>query len=384
MTESASPSLTHNQTPDLRWDCGTAYELFLSLHVLHHPKRFGLSPAWAAGVRSRLPAEARQTLEEAQEVMRIPFHWLIHLPAAKDVPALLQGLYALGDEERLPRLALNPEVPSEAASLLLEVQRRRAWGEDDLNRLRGILSAGGEASLTHSGEELPKERTLRLMLDAWSRSADFGRSFVQAVEAYQQVFFAEEERRIGAYLREGLRQAQEQSLTLTLEQLLETLTQGVVIPDLMEQAQVICVPSFWSTPLIFLQKVERNTVLMTFGVRPPHTSLVPGEVVPDALLRALKALADATRLRILRYLAHEELTPTELARRLRLRPPTVVHHLNVLRLAGLVHITLRAAQERHYAVRNEAFSPSLLRMLEGFLEAEDNTAAGAGTTPRGD
>ncbi|NJN55024.1 MAG: ArsR family transcriptional regulator, partial [Anaerolineae bacterium] len=44
--------------------------------------------------------------------------------------------------------------------------------------------------------------------------------------------------------------------------------------------------------------------------------------------------------RILKYLSEEPLTPAELARRLRLRPPTVIHHLDALRLARLVHVTL--------------------------------------------
>ena len=69
-------------------------------------------------------------------------------------------------------------------------------------------------------------------------------------------------------------------------------------------------------------------------------SLVPGELVPDALYQPLKALADPTRLRILRYLSDEPLTPAALARRLRLRSPTVIHHLDALRLARLVILTL--------------------------------------------
>lgn len=41
----------------LYWDFGTAYDLFLSLHVLHEPDIFGLKASWAAGVRSRIPSE---------------------------------------------------------------------------------------------------------------------------------------------------------------------------------------------------------------------------------------------------------------------------------------------------------------------------------------
>jgi DNA-binding transcriptional ArsR family regulator len=71
------------------------------------------------------------------------------------------------------------------------------------------------------------------------------------------------------------------------------------------------------------------------------------------MLQALKAMADPTRLRILRYLTGKAMTPADLSRRLRLRPPTVVHHLHALRLAGLVHLTLETGGERRYAVRRE-------------------------------
>jgi DNA-binding transcriptional ArsR family regulator len=86
------------------------------------------------------------------------------------------------------------------------------------------------------------------------------------------------------------------------------------------------------------------------------------------LLRALKALADPTRLRILRYLSHEALTPSELSRRLRLRAPTVIHHLSALRLAGLVHLTLESETEKRYTIRPEGVDLSCA-LLKKFLEA---------------
>jgi DNA-binding transcriptional ArsR family regulator len=37
-----------------------------------------------------------------------------------------------------------------------------------------------------------------------------------------------------------------------------------------------------------------------------------------------------------------------------LRPPTVIHHLNALRLAGLVYVTLEAQEEKRYTIRETA------------------------------
>jgi DNA-binding transcriptional ArsR family regulator len=82
------------------------------------------------------------------------------------------------------------------------------------------------------------------------------------------------------------------------------------------------------------------------------------------MIRALKALSSPTRLRILRYLSEEPLTPAQLVRRLRLRAPTVTHHLKTLRLAGLVQRTLG---EEKYTARSGAVTASFAS-LKGFLE----------------
>ena len=55
----------------LRWEIGTGYDLFISLLVLHRPEQHGLRASWAAGVRSRLPADERETLETAITLMYV-------------------------------------------------------------------------------------------------------------------------------------------------------------------------------------------------------------------------------------------------------------------------------------------------------------------------
>jgi DNA-binding transcriptional ArsR family regulator len=122
---------------------------------------------------------------------------------------------------------------------------------------------------------------------------------------------------------------------------------------------------------MYFGKVNVERRIFLFGARPPDASLIPGEVVPDALLRALKALSDPTRLRILHYLTEEPLAPAQLARRLRLRAPTVTHHIRTLRLAGLVQLTLGEGKEtKQYAARSEAVAAAFAS-LKGFLEKDE-------------
>jgi DNA-binding transcriptional ArsR family regulator len=344
--------------PKLLWDLATAYDLFISLHVLHHPNKYELRGAWAAGVRSRLPAADRELMEEAVELLVGPLHWIHALPAPKDGATVLSELAALPAAERLPALMYLPDKPLPSREILEEVSERKGWDEGDLERL--VRSLADHSNYSHSKKELIPT------LNWWARRAEFGERYLQALTAYQEVFFAEEEKRIRPALEDALAQAQEMARQLPLDDLLEELSQGLRYSEPVEAAELVLAPSFWATPLIVRGEVGPKRELFLFGARPATASLVPGEVVPDALFRALKALADPTRLRILRYLAAEPQTPAQLARRLRLRAPTVVHHLHTLRLAGLVYLTL-AAGDRRYAARTQAVNTTFAA-LRTFLE----------------
>jgi DNA-binding transcriptional ArsR family regulator len=252
------------------------------------------------------------------------------------------------------------------ADLYREVAARGAWQPADLERLKPFFK----------GRPWPlAPRRLEAILHAWAQSADFGRLLLPALQVYHQVFFHEEEQRIRPALKEALQHARDLSQRLPLADLLEELSQGVRFsPQQLDTPQVILAPSYWSTPLLFYGRVNETSRLFLFGARPASASLVPGEVVPDSLLNSLKALSDATRLRILRYLIAAPQTPAQLSRRLRLRAPTVVHHLSELRLAGLVQLTIdipeRKKGERRYAVRKEAVE-QLCALLQDFLSQPD-------------
>jgi len=174
------------------------------------------------------------------------------------------------------------------------------------------------------------------------------------ISAYYENFFAEEETRILPILKEELEKKKKLAESVPTEELLEDLSHGVKLDKVMTQPRLVLVPSYWSSPLILYNTVSTDTMLMVFGCRPPEMTLIPGEAVPDRLLSVLKSLADPTRLQMLRFLSTEPLTAAELARKLRLRPPTVTHHLQLLRLAGLVQIHLEPDGERKYTLRSEA------------------------------
>jgi DNA-binding transcriptional ArsR family regulator len=346
---------------DITWDCGTGYDFFYSIYVLHSPEEYGLRGMWAAGVRSRLAAAERKFLELSSKNLRFPIHWLYSLPLPKEGNSVLHYLRSLPAEQRLPNLFIAPNTPKEIVQILQEVSSRGSYTGYDKEALQRLEK---DSPYHH--------RHIKDTLEWWARPAEFGEQYLSALESYNVSFFAEEERRIRPYLTGAVERSQELAARLPWPMLLEELSQGVRFAAFSDLTSLVLIPSYWSTPLVFYEKISSGKYLVLFGARPADASLVPGEVVPDALLRGLKAVADPTRLRIMRYLANEALTPAQLARRLRLRAPTVIHHLNALRLAGLVKLTLEDGGERRYTIRQETVNTTF-SALQKFISAPEGT-----------
>ena len=96
----------------LRWEMGSGYDLFISLLVLHRPEQHGLRASWAAGVRSRLPAEERETLETAITLMYEPLPFVHNVPLPRDSQAVIDALEHLPAEKRLEVLSLSYGTPA--------------------------------------------------------------------------------------------------------------------------------------------------------------------------------------------------------------------------------------------------------------------------------
>lgn len=348
--------------PTVAWDYGTAYELFVSLHVLHEPEYYGVRASWAAGIRSRIPATERKFLEELLPFIGMPLTWITDLPDPKDAVSALWGLRQIPAANRL-RTLLNLDCwDNEYSNTLKAIIENKAWTEEQLNVL---LQKHG------SGKEKMKydRADIETFLNWCARPEECGEMLFTAVQAYYKAFFDDEEKRIGPVLETGLENAKQSVTGMDIQPMIRELSQGVAFSeDELHFKEIVFVPAFWTTPLVLLEKIDDNRALFLFGVRPASMAAIPGEKVPEGLVRQLKALADPTRLKILHDISHEELTPSELARRLNLRAPTVTHHLSEMRLAGLVNVTIRG-QEKFFRARMEALNTTFAT-LNDFLNAE--------------
>jgi hypothetical protein len=319
-------------------DVGTAYDFFTSLYVLHEPKKFAVRGAWASGMLARLTAESRETLGKAWDVITCPVHVLPSLPEPKNVETLLWSLGRLDPVERLQRLA-NPWTlkGSGPSSVVAEVAERGRWTEADRQRLRDSLQQKSGAEKPLSDEKLDG------ILDIWADAEAFGEAYLVALRNYYDVFFHEEEKRIGPAIQAAAERISGLAKTISLSDLIEEISAGIRYESFPDATELVLAPSYWITPLMLTVRLDASRMLLVFGARAASDSIVPGETVPDGLIRALKALSDPTRLRILRLVAERSLGAAELARTLRLRTPTMIHHLHALRLSGLIQIRMAEA-----------------------------------------
>ncbi len=329
----------------IRWQTHIGYDLFISLFVLHHPKRFGLRASWAAGVRQRMDETHRLRMERIQRVTFVPLPWLSTLPETGSAQETLEALNALPPEQAFVHLFAPSWLDAETRQYLEQVRRGAPLTETAREHIRRHYHPHGKAL---------KPADLEILLQLWQQPEESTRHYLDALAVYWRVFFQEEEQRIAPYLHQAVEEAQALAERTPLPDLLTRLSRGVRLATLDEARQVTLAPSFWSAPLIFTARLPTEGAhVFVFGARPETVNLVPGVPVPDDLVSRLKALSDATRLRILKSLLIRPATATELARQLRLRPPTLVHHLRILRLAGLVQITIDDGHERVYALRAE-------------------------------
>ena len=348
------------EKPQIIWDMGSAYDLFVSLSVIHQPDEYGLRPSWAAGVRSRIPLPLRETLEVSQKFLFIPMNWIYNLPKPKDARTALNTLKALPPEDRMPAMTFPEREEAQPGSFhefLMSLNGKRRFTSKIEQRIIEQYKSLGR----------PTKGIIRALFTIWTDRKAFGEIFTEALEAYLDNFFLEEEGRIIPALEQTL--AESQALAKDHEDilsLLEELSSGVRLDWVTESNRVVLVPSFWSAPFVRCASMPNDSQIIIFGKRPKGIALVPGEEIPEDMLHGLKAMADPTRLRILKHLMYDSYTPSELAKALRLRPPTVIHHLKILRLAGFVLLTISPNSERRYTARRDGIMETA-RLIHQFL-----------------
>ncbi|MBO2943005.1 winged helix-turn-helix transcriptional regulator [Paenibacillus sp. F411] len=173
-------------------------------------------------------------------------------------------------------------------------------------------------------------------------------------------YFQEAEHEYRLLLEED---AQEKSILLSKmepESLVEYATGGVIL-DNLPVTSVILFPGVHFRPINTYCFYE-NLLLIQYPVDVPEDN---EDDPPMVLLRMTDALAHPERLRLLRFVAHEPKTVGEIGKHLALSDERLLHHLVILRAAGLLRSHVDTTDE------NGRFSlrPDGAAELQMFLES---------------
>ncbi|MEJ2484341.1 MAG: metalloregulator ArsR/SmtB family transcription factor [Anaerolineales bacterium] len=362
-----------NQEIKILWDQGTAYDFFTSLYVLHFPDEFGLRGAWAAGVRSRLPSKARDFLEVIVGNFNPPLNWVHSLSAPKDAATALVSLKRIPVEDRLSVLRLCPFESGQGLEMLNRVSQSGSWDQGLVDDYLHLWRQQGASRQIVPGTV--SANRVEKIFKVYAEPIRFGQNYLEALQVYYEVFFSEEEKRISPKLEKALTQAKQTVEQKGVAAYLQSINEQLALGGLGAGDQVVLAPSYWCARGVLHGNLEQDQHLILFGARLEEESLVPGEIVPEELLQQLKAMTDPTRMRILRYLLQEQLTPAELARRLRLRAPTVTHHLQTLRSAGMVQFVKKGKNEHLYYAKMGSIK-NTYNLLKDFLEQDVSIVEG--------
>ncbi|NGM80975.1 helix-turn-helix transcriptional regulator [Paenibacillus sp. 7124] len=144
--------------------------------------------------------------------------------------------------------------------------------------------------------------------------------------------------------------------------LIEYASGGVVVEDIPELETIVLLPTVHHRPIntyCFYKKL----MLVQYPVDVPVEN---EDEPPTLLLRMTKALSDPVRLRLLRYVADEPKSLWEMQSDLGQSGDILMHHLMMLRVAGLLRIHLRDEDNERFSIRPDGAS-ELQMFLESYI-----------------
>jgi DNA-binding transcriptional ArsR family regulator len=356
----------------IRFDPKPAYEFLLTLVAWATPQRvdsYAVGQAWFAETSAALPDDLRRRIATLANGCDHVFSRLLGVAvdleppgtaaqlvdAVEAMPPATLRLSLLGYYARRTRRRIDPERIVEAA-------------RGDPAAVRAVLE------LTTDGPEC--ERAIGAILG--QTDAQVHATVVAILRAWEASVFRAHIETVGPLLDEE---------TAHLRGRLQELGTA---PFLDEAAN--------GTDLLATPRLEEIAVFPTWILRPWNVfweqgaSLLLGVPVaehrlggdpdapPERLVQLAKALGDERRLRVLRRLTTGSYTLQELADHFAVSKTTLLHHLVILRSAGIVRV--EAGANGRYSLR-AGMPTELNRLVEGYLPAVRRAPVGAGIDERG-
>jgi ArsR family transcriptional regulator len=350
-----TPCLEDGKNTTVRVEISSLYDLFLSLFMAGTPG-MGTHPSFLRSWKSRLSPRGRKAFRfffESEEHLGLnALSFALRLPRPRSIEGLLTLLRAIPPDDFAVTVvaALEPSekaVRGAVAKIFhqepLTEEERVAW--DDVRERFNAESLG--------------------RIDRLLRDPSLQEELASLLEEHYRIFYKEEAVRLLPALEESAQFVQVMATNLSASEIIATVARGLVLPT-PEGKRVTFAPSFYAAPYVFTQESEEE-FLLVFPAGKAMVEQQAGEVKAE-LLRSLKALADPTRLEILRMLSRRDMYALEISRALRLSHPTVLHHMAALRVGGYVQTEIRQGNN-YYVLRNERLG-ELRLILERYLTSE--------------
>jgi DNA-binding transcriptional ArsR family regulator len=328
-------------------DCSLVYDFLLGPMVAQpvagEYDEFEATLSRQATVAARGGAPILDALERQVGTARLLHHELLSLAPL-----------AVGRGVGVPAfLDLVEQTPAEqVAELLLE--DRCGMDETEADPPIAAALTGDRAAVMallerRQGEE--RRRAAQWLADPEGTRADL----LTLLRQWHAVVFAADEARLTAVLARDMAAKERVRASEGIDGLLRAIGGTLQLVFGPGARRIVLAPAVDGRPVIFLlERPSHGLHLVIYPVADDSLEAPEPLAPPRALLRLHKALADETRLKMLRLVAQDELYATEIAERLGLAKATVSHHLVLLRAAGLVSVTGERKAERYIALNPPA------------------------------
>ena len=360
-----TPKRRDPQRPPVVVDVAPAYELLMSIATVleagEKSDTYDVGPEWLAEVRRRAGDDLLRRLEAAGLGDSDSYIHLLPLvydtAAPRDAAAFLRHLRETG--------------PNEIRLHLVQYYARETRRQTPASVIRAAVAGDEEAQReflrTSHPEWEPWTEYLRKVLDA--DPDRLKADLISCLEEWNGRVWAPESLTIIPILERDADAKRELLRTLSMEQFIETATNGVEFVPRPGIERVVMVASFVNRPLVSFTEFG-EVLLIIYPVADESVSAFT-DSPPLRLVRLSKALGDEKRLRILRTLAEGDRNLMELAEMFGVAKTTMHHHMIILRSAGLVSTSVGT---KRYRLRREAL-PDLGAMLSGYIGAADAPSA---------
>jgi DNA-binding transcriptional ArsR family regulator len=342
----------------VRVHASPCYDFLVSLRALFNPRTYESTRAWAAAARTRLPV----TVRERGRFFFQGHDTSLGYGVARFVPGL--------PEDATPSTLVEAVRAADPRVLALSMLDTGETSEEALHTFERALRGGASAAALDRAlsSESPDwaRRCRRVLTEPEAAQSEL----VLLLADYLSLVFEAEVPHVASAIARGAGRAEELLSLLPTATAIDQLAGGYTLSPGLALRRITLAPSAFIYPYMASRVDERTgEALIVFGVR--SEAFVRFETVPldPELVRAVRALADPGRLKVMRLLSRQPMAGPDLVSALGLSAPTVHHHLHQLRAAGLVRQE-RVKGGMQYTVRRDS-ATDLLDALSRLILSHD-------------